>query len=268
MAGDWLKFESSLPEKPETLALTVAMGWEDPDLTVGKLMRVFRWFDQHTVDGNAAGVTAALLDRLIGVTGFAESLANVGWLVINDAGLSLQNFERHNGASAKSRAQTAKRVATHRASDTSNAVGNATTVTKALAREEKRREEIKSKSIARGTRLPADWDPESMGREFALTVGIGGHVFQTEAAKFCDYWRSQPGQKGVKLDWPATWRNWCRNAKPATSKFGRIEITPAEAEQRAETEYEKTQARIRQQSDHSAEVERQRIARNAAKEAA
>ena len=29
--------------------------------------------------------------------------------------------------------------------------------------------------------------------------------------KFKDYWIAQPGQKGVKLDWDATWRNWVRN---------------------------------------------------------
>ena len=27
---------------------------------------------------------------------------------------------------------------------------------------------------------------------------------------FSDYWRAQPGQKGVKVDWFATWRNWIR----------------------------------------------------------
>jgi hypothetical protein len=27
---------------------------------------------------------------------------------------------------------------------------------------------------------------------------------------FIDYWRSVPGQKGRKVDWPATWRNWMR----------------------------------------------------------
>lgn len=27
---------------------------------------------------------------------------------------------------------------------------------------------------------------------------------------FADYWTAQPGQKGVKLDWLATWRNWLR----------------------------------------------------------
>lgn len=44
-----------------------------------------------------------------------------------------------------------------------------------------------------------------------------------EAAKFRDYWVAQPGQKGVKLDWPATWRNWCRRAaepKPGQQQLG------------------------------------------------
>jgi uncharacterized protein YdaU (DUF1376 family) len=29
--------------------------------------------------------------------------------------------------------------------------------------------------------------------------------------QFKDYWIAQAGQKGVKLDWFATWRNWVRN---------------------------------------------------------
>ena len=31
------------------------------------------------------------------------------------------------------------------------------------------------------------------------------------ADQFKDYWIAQPGQKGLKLDWEATWRNWVRN---------------------------------------------------------
>lgn len=34
-----------------------------------------------------------------------------------------------------------------------------------------------------------------------------------ETARFVDYWRAQPGQRGVKTDWPATWRNWMRKAQ-------------------------------------------------------
>lgn len=34
-----------------------------------------------------------------------------------------------------------------------------------------------------------------------------------ETLAFVDYWRGAPGGKGVKLDWPATWRNWMRKAQ-------------------------------------------------------
>jgi hypothetical protein len=144
MAGDWLKMDSSTPDKPEVLAITARMGWDDPDLTVGKLFRVWRWFDQQTVDGNAPGVTSALLDRIAGVTGFADAMRLVGWLVVDEGGLSLPKFDRHNGATAKARAQTAKRVASHRGNAEGNADSNATSVTGALAREEKRREDSSS----------------------------------------------------------------------------------------------------------------------------
>jgi hypothetical protein len=202
VAGEWIKYECGLPGKPEVMAITAALGWDDTDLTVGKLMRLFAWFDQQTTDGNATGVTPALLDKFIGVTGFVQALMDVRWIVADERGLSLHNFGKHNGETAKARAQTAKRVANHRS--------NAATVTPALAKEEKRREEKKedSKSVARGSRLPTDFNPDF---DFAVEQGIANTP--EEASKFRDYWNSQPGQKGVKTDWQATWRNWCRNAK-------------------------------------------------------
>jgi hypothetical protein len=37
-------------------------------------------------------------------------------------------------------------------------------------------------------------------------------------AEFKDYWIGVAGQRGYKLDWDATWRNWCRKqAKPRTN---------------------------------------------------
>lgn len=139
--------EVSTPEKSEVLAITARMGGDDTDITVGRLFRLWRWFDQQTTDGNAHGVTQALLDRVIGVTGFCEAVQSVGWLVVNEGGISLPNFDRHNGSTAKNRAQTAKRVAKYRVSpsgdDESNGESVTSIVTPALAREEKRREEKK-----------------------------------------------------------------------------------------------------------------------------
>ncbi|WP_216661167.1 hypothetical protein [Ralstonia sp. 3N] len=143
MAGNWIKFEVDTPEKPEVLALTVAMGWDDPDLTVGKLLRVWRWFDQQTLEGNAPGVSAALLDRIAGVTGFANAMAKVGWLIVSGDGVSLPNFERHNGETAKSRALTAKRVAKHKANADGNGQGNADGVSSSLPKEDKNKEDKK-----------------------------------------------------------------------------------------------------------------------------
>lgn len=140
----WLKFDTSTPEKPEVFSITVAMGWEDPDLTVGKLMKVWRWFDQHTDGGNAHGVTLSLLDRVIGVTGFAQAMVNVGWLSVTDFGLTLPNFDRHNGDTAKTRAQTAKRVAKSKSNAKGNAQVTQAPLPDALPREEKEKSNTSS----------------------------------------------------------------------------------------------------------------------------
>lgn len=61
----------------------------------------------------------------------------------------------------------------------------------------------------RGTRIPDNF-PGSEEISFALNEGWTWDRAEREAAKFRDHWVSVPGQKGVKLDWPATWRNWIR----------------------------------------------------------
>lgn len=129
MAGDWMKIELELPDKPEIHAMSGMLNL-DPDCVVGKLIRVWQWFDKHTVDGNAYGVTLSLPDRITGVTGFGEAMMFVGWLEQNDKVLTMPKFDRHTSQSAKKRALTAKRVDKSR---------NANSVTETLP--EKRREE-------------------------------------------------------------------------------------------------------------------------------
>lgn len=60
---------------------------------------------------------------------------------------------------------------------------------------------------AKGTRIPKDFKPDI---EFALSLGIPRHRALRDADNFCDYWSGVPGSKGIKSDWPATWRNRCR----------------------------------------------------------
>lgn len=139
MAGDWIKFELTTLDKPEVCQIA-DLADIDPDAVVGKLMRVWAWFDQQTEDGNAPSVSKKLLDRSVGVTGFCEHMKAVQWMVEADGVISLPHFDRHNGKTAKNRLLTAKRVASHKAA---NAKANAQIVSDALPREEKRREESK-----------------------------------------------------------------------------------------------------------------------------
>lgn len=66
----------------------------------------------------------------------------------------------------------------------------------------------------RGTRLPEDWVLPSDWGQWALSQQYPELSIRTEADRFRDYWIGVPGQKGVKLDWFATWRNWMRTANP------------------------------------------------------
>lgn len=126
-----MKIELELPDKPEVHAISGTLNL-DPDCVVGKLVRVWQWFDKHTVDGNAYGVTYSLLDRITGVTGFGEAMMFVGWMEQNDKTLTMPKFDRHTSASAKQRALTAKRV---------EKIRSKSVTPEALPREEKRREE-------------------------------------------------------------------------------------------------------------------------------
>ena len=33
-----------------------------------------------------------------------------------------------------------------------------------------------------------------------------------QTVRFVDYWRGIPGQRGTKLNWAGTWRNWLRRS--------------------------------------------------------
>lgn len=72
----------------------------------------------------------------------------------------------------------------------------------------------KTNGAHRGTRLLADWGLELEDGKWAeTTYKLTPSMVMNLEAQFRDYWIAQPGQKGVKLDWPATWRNWVRRSQ-------------------------------------------------------
>jgi uncharacterized protein YdaU (DUF1376 family) len=85
------------------------------------------------------------------------------------------------------------------------------------------------KENKKGSRLSQDWFlSKSMG-DWATQERPDIDVRQV-AEQFKDYWIAQAGQKGVKLDWDATWRNWVRNTKavkPNPYDVVRLTVAPS-----------------------------------------
>lgn len=109
MAVSWIKVEVILPDKPEVVAMAAELKMKDIDTVVGKLIRLWSWADQQTVTGNGMLVSGAYIDRLVFYKGFTKALISVGWMCGEDGSQKFVNFERHNGETAKARAESARR---------------------------------------------------------------------------------------------------------------------------------------------------------------
>ena len=67
-------------------------------------------------------------------------------------------------------------------------------------------------SKARGTRLPDGWQPDQALVDWTR-ANAPAAANSVEVDRFRDYWTAQPGAKGRKADWAATWRNWARRCQ-------------------------------------------------------
>jgi hypothetical protein len=100
--------------------------------------------------------------------------------------------------------------------------GNATQNTEHTTHNIKEKKTL-GKRLANDFNMPDSWG-EFCEKERSDLIPI--KVFE----QFKDYWVAQAGQKGVKLDWDATWRNWVRNTKavkPNPYDVGRLTVAPS-----------------------------------------
>jgi hypothetical protein len=157
MAGDWIKMRVDLKDDPAVFMLADMLGVDEFSV-VGRLHCFWVWADKHAVDGRVDGATTRIVDRVSATDGFAASMQKVGWLVVDESGISIPNFDRHNGESAKERGLKNARQARWRAgkADVVDAQPSTKRSTKRSTREEKRREEKTLSADADGS--PAGFD--------------------------------------------------------------------------------------------------------------
>lgn len=212
MAGDWIKVEHVTPGKPEMDLLADILDLP-VDQILGILIRLWIWADQQTLDGNASRVTKSAIDRRAGVSGFADAMIDVGWLIADTTGICFVNFERHNGQTAKTRALTAKRVSQHKKRN-----ANAASVTRALPREEKSKYKPHTPASTGLSDYPPDFEefwstyPKKVGKGAALRAWRNAQT-KPEINELCDIIAKQSSspaftkENGQYIPHPATWLN-------------------------------------------------------------
>jgi hypothetical protein len=224
MAGDWIKMTMGLQSHPKVVRILSATK-ADKFRVIGGLHAVWSIFDQHSVDGELPGYTFSTMDHVIGWPGFAQAMADVGWLGETAAQtLVMPDFDTHNGESAKRRAEDSNRKRKARKSPQSvrnlSAETKDKTPDKMRTREEKRREDIKENKqlahldysawpsmpkqqtlddwLAMRKRIKADVSQtvvDQFGKQFHLAAEQGITVDQCLAECIASNWR------GFKFAW-------------------------------------------------------------------
>lgn len=173
MAGDWIKMRFGLQDDPAVIGIAAMTGL-DEYAVVGRLHKLWSWADQQSRDGHAPNVTEVWVDRHVGRDGFALAMAKEGWLLIGKDGVSIPNFDRHNGKSAKKRALAADRKATQRSGQKSRSEGD-----KNVTREEKRRINNPPTPF-----VPPEWVPIETWNSFeAMRKGLKNAKFGDQAKR-------------------------------------------------------------------------------------
>jgi hypothetical protein len=219
MAGDWIKMRNDLPEDPAVIGIAAILSIDEFSV-VGRLHKFWAWADRQSRDGHAVGVTRTWIDRYVHCDGFASALESFGWLVVTDRGISIPNFDIHNGDSAKQRCTATKRQQKSRAKASGDA--DETDLSrcerdKSVTREEKKREEINTPKAPKVAAVGFEkfWEsyPSKVGKGAAqkafAKVNPSQDLLQDMLRALADQKRSVRWMKdgGQFIPNPATWLN-------------------------------------------------------------
>jgi hypothetical protein len=202
MAGEWIKLEAATLEKPEVMRMARLLQLPREHV-IGLLIRFWVWLDKNCVDGVVDGVESLDVDDLMTCPGLSACLKDVGWVQINDQArvLTVINFMRHNGETAKKRALKNERQSRWRAKSV-----DAPASTSASTREEKRRVSISTNVDIERSKPAVLQAPTAEHEALATKVGV---PCQAEFQKYRDYLAAS-GKRHKDQD--AGFRNWLRKA--------------------------------------------------------
>lgn len=107
--NNWIKVQKHTPTKPEIRHMARACHVSQGDAFLA-WFRLWATFDEiAAANGRVDLYTQEDADQDAALPGAAKALEAAGWLVWDDTGVTIVNWDRHNGNSAKERAQKTDR---------------------------------------------------------------------------------------------------------------------------------------------------------------
>jgi len=206
----YAKFTLDFPDSPKIMPLPVEAKWALVDMTI--------YSRRLMTDGFISKPLALAKWGLDVCLALSSNDPDRPSLIEVENGYQIHDFAEHQSTRAEIEALSAKRRAAGQKG------GQASAKAKGKQTRGKSNPETETQTdnslptdvgrearTRRGTRLPDNWRPSddtiAEMRRQCQSVDL-----KTEHAKFTDYFLSAPGQKGVKRDWDAAWRNWIRRA--------------------------------------------------------
>lgn len=245
----WARFTTNFADSPKVAALSAE--------AFRTLVEMILWARQELTDGV---LPQYIVHRRWNAECIAELLHNhrdrPSLTRTEDGDYLIRDFLEHQESreqveSRKARKSAAARKRWEKKRAPEDASSNAGCITGSSANnyaEEEEEEEIEvlrtsippvvppSTSTARGSRLPEGWEPSENLVAWTRTNAPAAAT-NTEVERFRDYWTAQPGARGRKVSWDATWRNWARRRQDdATQRSGYRSQTQVMADIRAQAQ--------------------------------
>lgn len=224
MAGPWIKVCTGYFPIDGRLLAVSRQCHASPVTAFGGLVALWCLGDgQADAEGCLFGYTAADVNAYVGIPGFCEALPDC-WIDLSGQWVKLPKYQEHNGSTGKTRAQAFSRQRRHRDVTAESRIKRDASATREKKEKEKEQKSPpaprrgESRPRAKATRIPNGWYPDEADIAFAREYHPSDAEIGEQAARFRDYFAAAPGQKGLKVDWHATWRNWIR---PNTSNLTR-----------------------------------------------
>lgn len=227
----WLQSHQELRSHPKTVKAARMLGVDLPTM-IGHLHLLWWWALDHAPDGDLSKFDDE--DIAMGADFYREGKDFVRVLMTcgpkGRPGFLTKDYLLHDwneyGGKYQRRVEIAKQAAEARWSKNSQEQATMIDTEKdayalpeqSASNAEERRGDKKSQKQAssrkradRAQRLPDGWTPDDEP-ELAAKLGVNQQHIRRELERFTDYWISQPGARGRKVNWQATWRNWLRRS--------------------------------------------------------